>query len=109
MKINKLIIVGLSALLVTATSAVAQEKGKDKGKDRPPRKTFEELDADKDGKISEAEFVAGAKDAERAAKHFAKKDKDEDGFLSEEEFAKGGREKGKGKGKGKGPKKEKAE
>lgn len=100
MKLNKLIIVGLSSLLLTAVSSAKPDEKGPKG----PKKTFEEVDTDKDGKISEAEFVAVGKNAEKAKAIFAKKDKDGDGFLNKEEFAKS-----KGKGKKKGPKKDKEE
>ena len=99
MKLNKLIIVGLSGLLLTSVSS-ALPGGKDGKK---AKKTFEEVDTDKDGKVSEAEFVANGKDAEKSKKRFAKKDKDGDGFLNKEEFAKGKKgKKGKGKKKDKG-------
>jgi Ca2+-binding EF-hand superfamily protein len=93
MKLNKLLIIGFSSILLTSVVSA-------KDKEKAPKKTFEEVDTDKDGKVSEAEFVVGAKNEEKAKAHFKKKDKDADGFLSKEEFAK------KGKGK-KGPKKPK--
>ena len=104
MKLNKLFIVGLSSVLLTAvaTAEEGKEKGKGKGKgQRPAPRAFEEVDTDKDGKISLVEFTTGAKDAKRAEAMFGKKDKDADGFLTTEEYA---REKGK-----RGPKKERKE
>jgi len=46
---------------------------------------FAELDTDKDGKLTPAEFGVGRKPAE-AAKWFERRDADHDGFLSREEF-----------------------
>ena len=46
---------------------------------------FAELDTDKDGKLSLAEFSVGRKPAE-AAKWFERRDVDKDGFISREEF-----------------------
>lgn len=48
---------------------------------------FSKLDTDNDGKISKAEFIAGAKDKVKAEKKFSKLDKDSDGFLSKEELS----------------------
>ncbi len=94
MKIDKLLIIGFSSILLTS---VVSAEGKDK--EKAPKRTFEQVDADKDGKVSQAEFTAGAKKEAKAKARFKKKDKDADGVLSKEEFAKC-----KGKGK-KGPKK----
>lgn len=86
MKLNKLFIIGFSSILLTAAaSAEDKEKGKKKGP-KGPKKTFVEVDTDKDGKVSEAEYIVGAKDADKAKERFAKKDKDSDSFLSKEEY-----------------------
>ncbi len=103
MKINKLIIVGLSSLLFAST--VSAKPDKKKGP-KGPKKSFEELDSDKDGKISEVEFIDGRKNEAKAKERFKKKDKDADGFLSKAEFAKKGK---KGPKKPKKPKKDKPE
>jgi len=100
MTLNKLIIVGLGSFLLTAVSSALPGGSGGPKKPKKSRPLFEEVDADKDGKISEAEFLAIAKDQEKGKKIFAKKDKDGDGFLSKEEFA---------KKKKKGPKKPKKE
>ncbi|MEZ7955800.1 MAG: hypothetical protein QMC23_04095 [Rubritalea sp.] len=103
MKLNKLLLIGFSSILLTAVGSAEDEApAKDKKGPKGPPKSFEELDADKDGKISEVEFIGKrkGKGEEKAKAHFKEKDKDADGFLSKEEFAK------KGKGK-KGPKKPK--
>ncbi len=75
--------IGLGGLMLTS---VASAKNK---------KSFEELDTNNDGKLSEAEFIAGAKKPEKAKKKFKKRDKNGDGFLSPEEFSR--KKKGKGK------------
>ena len=92
MKLNKLLIIGLSSALLAVTASA--EKGKQKGP-KGPQKTFAEADTDADGKVSEAEYIVGAKDADGAKERFAKKDKDQDSFLSKEEYeAKGPKKKG---------------
>ncbi len=83
MTIKKLISIGLAGLMLTS---VASAKNK---------KSFAELDTNKDGKLSEAEFIAGAKKPEKAKQKFKKRDKNGDGFLSPKEFSH--KKKGKGK------------
>jgi len=105
MKLHKLIITGL--LTVSFATCLSAKPGEDSDKPRPPKRSFEEVDTNQDGKVSLAEFVVGVKNEERATKHFNRKDKDQDGSLTEEEFTakgkKGKGKKGKGKkGKGKG-------
>lgn len=85
MKLNKLLIIGFSSILLTG---VVSAKEKAPKAPKAPKRSFEVIDSNKDGKISEAEFTAGAKNVEKATKRFKKKDKDADGFLSMEEFAK---------------------
>ena len=72
--IQKIATIGICSVFFSSVAAAAEKK------------TFEELDTDKDGKLTLAEFTPSAKDAEKAPKQFKKKDKDEDGFLSKEEF-----------------------
>ncbi|WP_171209741.1 MULTISPECIES: EF-hand domain-containing protein [unclassified Ruegeria] len=98
----------VSAVAITGTSALA--KG---GRDKTPP-TFQELDANGDGEISEAEVTAygqqrfstadadgdgqlsveemlasaQARASDRVTKMFEKYDADEDGFLSQEELPK---------------------
>ncbi|MDX1944578.1 MAG: EF-hand domain-containing protein [Pirellulaceae bacterium] len=63
--------------------AFAEEKKKP-----DPAETFKKLDADKDGKVSLAEFK-GKREGDKATKAeetFKKKDKNSDGFLTLEEF-----------------------
>ena len=81
-----------------------EEKGKAKEKARvilPP--AFKKLDADADGKVTEAEFLAspGAKkaieDGKDPKKGFAAKDKDKSGDLTLEEFSAAPKGKGKAK------------
>ncbi len=103
MKLIKLVSIGLSSLFLCST-VIAEDGDQKKKKGKKPKRTFVEVDTDKDGKIGEAEFTAGAKDEAKAKARFGKKDKDNDGFLSKEEF--GGKPKGK-KGPKKAPKKPK--
>lgn len=84
MKLNKLLIIGFSSILLTSIVSAEDEAPKEKA----PKRVFKKVDADKDGKISEEEFMDSAKSEEKAKKRFAKKDKDADGFLSKKEFAK---------------------
>lgn len=77
-------LVGL-ALIGGSFVQAADEEPKKK---RDPEKLFARLDADKDGKLTLAEFV-GKREGEKKSKAeaaFARKDKDKDGSLSKEEF-----------------------
>ena len=84
---SRLLCAFLAAVLlfgVTLTANAAPEKKKP-----DPAEQFKKLDANSDGKVSEAEFV-GKKTGEKADKAkaaFAKKDKNGDGSLTMEEFA----------------------
>ncbi len=93
MKLNKLFVIGFGSLLLTSA---ASAKGK--------KRVFEDVDTDKDGKVSKTEFLVGVKSEDRAKKRFDKKDKDKDGFLSKKEF----NSKRKGKKGSKKPKKKDA-
>jgi hypothetical protein len=77
---KSLTLLALSAVLAGSVSTLAQAEGMD---DRGPKQmlNFEAIDADKDGKITTAEF-----DAFRAAE-FAKADTNADGQVSAEELA----------------------
>ena len=52
------------------------------------QRPFEKLDANSDGKLTEAEFLRGIKDEnlERMRRIFDNRDKDSDGYLTLEEF-----------------------
>ncbi len=66
---------------VCASSASAQNS-------RTPEQILAEWDADRDGRLSEAEFVVRAKDERKVAERdFRLFDLDADGFLSADEFA----------------------
>ncbi len=52
---------------------------------------FDKRDADKDGKLTRQEFLAGQPDPEEAPKRFPRFDTNRDGELSREEFIGGGR------------------
>lgn len=73
-------VVGI-ALMFGAGLAVAADAKK------APADVFTAMDADKDGKISLKEFVAGKKDAAKAEKKFKALDKNGDGSLSKDELA----------------------
>ena len=75
-----LTLLALSAVLAGSVSTLAQAEGMD-GPGPKPMLNFEAVDADKDGKITVAEF-----DAFRAAE-FAKADTNGDGQVSAEELA----------------------
>lgn len=77
---KKLMILSAAVLALQAVPALAQEKGPEHGKHRG-EKFFEMQDTDKDGVISEAEFVAKAKE------RFAEMDADKDGKVTKEEAA----------------------
>ena len=49
-------------------------------------KVFKKKDKDNDGFLTKDEFIAKAKNADKAAKAFTKKDKNSDGKLSRAEF-----------------------
>lgn len=82
---NRVLTWGMAAALAAGLGGglAAQEGGdpKPEGRKRPAASSgsplsFAQMDADKDGKISKAEFEAA----------FAKLDKDSDGFLSQQEL-----------------------
>ena len=79
---NKTIGFSLAALLI-AGSSVALAHGPEGechgGKGRGPGAHFEELDANKDGSLSQAEFLA------KGEAHFAQADTNKDGKLTKEE------------------------
>jgi Ca2+-binding EF-hand superfamily protein len=78
MKHIALITIGLALALPLH----AEEAAAGKGKKGNPEAAFKKRDKDGDGFLSKEEFLAKAKDAEKAGKAFAKKDKDGDGKLS---------------------------
>ena len=77
----------------TLSGNAADEKKKKKG---DPEAVFKKMDKDKDGSVSEEEFV-GKREGEKADKaktQFKKLDKNSDGKLSLDEFkARGGKKK----------------
>jgi Ca2+-binding EF-hand superfamily protein len=78
-----------AAIVCITPDVVCAQGGKPKG---DPEQTFKRRDADGDGFLTEAEFVAAAKDEERKSKmkkRFAKIDVNGDGKLSLEEFKSG--------------------
>ena len=109
------IILTLSALVISASLALAAEGDKPKkpgegkpgeGKRPSPEEIFKKLDANADGSVSKDEFMAGPRakqDPAKGGEHFTRMDTDKDGKLSKEEFAK--RPEGKGGKPGDAPKK----
>lgn len=95
------LILTLSALVISASLALAAEGDKPKkpgpggkpgeGKRPNPEEMFKKLDANADGSVSKDEFKAAPfaqKEPEKADKMFAFKDTDKDGKLTKEEFLK---------------------
>lgn len=77
---KKVMMLGAAVLALQAIPALAQEKGGDYGKPRG-EKFFDMHDADKDGVVTESEFLAKAKE------RFAEMDADKDGKVTKEEAA----------------------
>ena len=78
------LVVATSTLLLTARA----EEGADKPK-ADPAKAFAKIDANSDGSVTKAEFMAsprGQKDPEKAAKKFTKMDADANGSVNLDEF-----------------------
>ena len=103
----------VGAVLTTATASAQDEKKKKKAKGNPAEKLMTKLDADSDGKLTEAEFLKISKkdDAEvleRVKKRFTKADADGDGSVTLAELTAGMEKKAKGdKAAGDKPKKPK--
>ena len=87
---KKLIIAILAVTALGGFTAFAGDKGGDKGGDKPKhqKKPFEEVDANKDGKISLDEFKAAMPklDPAKAEEFFKKKDANSDGSLTPDEY-----------------------
>lgn len=104
MKKKSILLCGLvaSQILFTSTAFTAEDEKKKKKAAKTPEMQMKKMDTDKDGKISETEFLAKAKNDEIKAKMqkgFKMMDKDQDGFISMEELkaraAKGKKDKNK--------------
>jgi Ca2+-binding EF-hand superfamily protein len=98
---KNILIAALAATLSLPLALDAADENKKKGGG------FTAADANNDGKVTEAEFVAAVKgrmDEAAAKRRFAALDKDKNGSLSREEFGAGSSQK-KGEGKGGGEKK----
>ena len=74
-----------SPLFLSAPMSAQEKKGKS------PEERFAALDTDKDGKLTEKEFLATVADEkkDKAKTRFATIDKNKDGFLSLEEYKEG--------------------
>ncbi|MEP4076170.1 MAG: EF-hand domain-containing protein [Haloferula sp.] len=88
----------LAALMIPAQ---AQDEKKGPRKERDPAKMLEKKDTDGNGTLSLAEFIEGAKDAEKATAAFKRIDTDNNGELTLEELKAAPKRGGKGRGKGK--------
>ena len=98
---KQILIAALAAALSLPVALNAADENKKKGGG------FASADADKDGKVTEAEYVAAMKnrgDDEAAKRRFAQLDADKDGSLTQQEYNAGAK---KGEGKGKGGEKKK--
>ena len=80
------------ALVAIATSALLLPVRAEESADKPkadPAKAFAKIDANSDGSVTKAEFMAsprGQKDPEKAANKFTKMDADANGSVSLDEF-----------------------
>ena len=87
---KKMIIAILAVMALGGFTAMAEDAAKKDGGDKPKhhKKAFEEVDANKDGKISPDEFKAALSKLEPAKVEafFKKKDANADGALSPEEY-----------------------
>lgn len=85
----------LAVVIGLSSASWGFEAGKDGpkapvGKKRPtPAERLKKLDKDGDGKLSMAEFTAGAKDATKSEARFKKLDKNNDGFITLDEMQAG--------------------
>lgn len=71
------------AIIYSVSDVSAQKRPRQGG---GCEENFAKLDTDKDGKVSLKEFMAVAKDKDKADEFFKLKDSDKDGFLTKEEF-----------------------
>ena len=99
-------LLSILALFLPAQTIDAKEKGAKKPK-QEAAKHGKKKDANGDGEITEAEFIAAAKNADKAKKKFAKLDTNNDGVLNKKERSGKKNHSGKKGGKKKGDKKHK--
>jgi Ca2+-binding EF-hand superfamily protein len=85
---KKMMIALLALMALGGFSAIAEDKAAGGDKPKHQKKTFEEVDSNKDGKISLDEFKAAMPklDPAKAEEYFKKKDTNADGSLSPEEY-----------------------
>lgn len=76
------LLAGVVVLMLAVGSAVAADKSKVKG----TGDLFVAIDTDKDGKISQVEYLAYTKDKVKGEKDFKAMDKNGDTYLVKEEF-----------------------
>ena len=86
----------VASLAIVAPVALIAAKGEAKTKTALPKVSFEAADKDKDGSVTEAEFLAAMgenADQKRAKARFAQLDTNHDGELSKEEMEASGKKK----------------
>jgi Ca2+-binding EF-hand superfamily protein len=96
MKIVPSRLILLAAVALSVPAVVFAAKGEAKPKAALPKVSFETADKDKDGSVTEAEYLAALgenADQKRAKARFAQLDTNHDGKLSKEEMESGAKRK----------------
>lgn len=96
MKLVRSRLILVAAVVLAAPVALLAAKGEAKTKTALPKVSFEAADKDKDGSVTEAEFLAAMgenADQKRAKARFAQLDTNHDGKLSKEEMEAAGKKK----------------
>jgi Ca2+-binding EF-hand superfamily protein len=83
-----ILLVGVVVVMLAVGPAMAGDKAKakDAAKAQETADLFVAIDTDKDGKISQAEYLAYTKDKVKGEKEFKMMDKNGDTYLVKEEF-----------------------
>jgi len=80
------LLAGVVILMLAIGSAMAAGKAKKAANVKATGDVFVAIDTDKDGKISQAEYIAYTKDKVKGEKEFKAMDKNGDTYLVKEEF-----------------------
>ncbi len=88
----KRIITTIAALVIGVMSIQAADDAKGEKKKGDPEAAWKKIAGDKES-VTKEEFIANAKDKEKAAAVFDKKDTNKDGKLTKEEFLAHGKKK----------------